>query len=339
MKKCVFSWQPVPQLKQFFVKALSGKFELVFVNKKNKAYLKTTLQNAEVLIGWVMDEDIISTANQLKYVLYPGAGVQQLNDTLKEMFKQKRIVFTNSHSNSFATAQHACALLLTLSNKIIQHHNYMLDGKWRTGDKDGKSFSLRQKKVGLLGFGAIGQLIYKMLNGFDCTFTAYKNMHILKPEFEESVQLFSFENDPENGLINFLKSSEIVICSLPQTLQTINLLNEHNLKHLRSTALLVNIGRGAVINEEALYKALVQQQIAGAAIDVWYNYKPEAGELGKKYPFQFPFHRLDNVVLSPHRGASPMDDPYRFTDLIYNLHEILNPKPQLKNIIDFNKGY
>jgi len=102
-------------------------------------------------------------------------------------------------------------------------------------------------------------------------------------------------------------------------LTNINLLNEDNLTHLPTSALLVNVGRGAVINEAALYKTLKNKQISGAAIDVWYNYKPAAGKEGKKYPYNFPFEKLDNVILSPHRGASPMDDPYRFTDLIYNL--------------------
>lgn len=193
--------------------------------------------------------------------------------------------------------------------------------------------------MGLLGFGSIGQQIYHMLRGFDSTFATYKNSHVIPSDFKDEIDLFSFENDPENGLTNFLKTSDIVICSLPQTPKTIHLINENNLKHLSSKALLVNVGRGTVVNEAALYQVLTNRQIEGAAIDVWYNYKPDADEAGKKYPFQFPFHKLDNVVLSPHRGASPMDDPYRFTDLIYNLNELLKPNPQLKNVINFEKGY
>jgi len=339
MMKCVFSWRPKPALRQFFEDQLSNKFNLVFVDKADKALLKSTLLDAEILVGWVMDENILSTANKLTYILYPGAGVQHFGETLIEIFKQKQLVFTNSHSNAFATAQHACAMLLTLSNRVIQHHNYVYEGKWRTGDKEAKSISLRQKKVGLLGFGTIGKQIYKMLGGFECSFAAYKHTHELAVDFKDKVELFSFEDDPVNGLNNFLKRSEMVICSLPQTPETVHLLNETNLKHLASTALLVNIGRGAVIEENALYQVLKNKKIAGAAIDVWYNYKPEADEAGRKYPFNLPFYELDNVVLSPHRGASPMDDPYRFDDIIYNLNEILEHSPQLKNIIDFERGY
>lgn len=118
--KCVFSWQPAPQLKQFFLEALSGKFKLVFIDKKDKALIKTSLKDTEVLVGWIMDEDILSTADQLKYIFYPRAGVQHFNKALIEIFKQKQIIFTNSHSNSYATAQHACALLLTLTNKVTE---------------------------------------------------------------------------------------------------------------------------------------------------------------------------------------------------------------------------
>jgi len=265
--------------------------------------------------------------------------VSHFSEQLIKVFKQKKLVFTNSHSNAFATAQHACAMLLTLSNQVIQHHNYLIQGKWRTGDKEAKSISLRKKKVGLLGFGAIGQQIYKMLVGFDCTFTVYKQSHNIDADFKKLIQLFSFEDDPINGLKNFLKISDVVICSLPKTQQTIHLLNKTNLKYLSSSALLVNVGRGSVIEENALFQVLKNKKIGGAAIDVWYNYTPEADKTGQKYPYNFPFHDLGNVVLSPHRGASPMDDPYRFSDLIYNLNEIMKPDPQLKNIIDFDREY
>jgi len=334
--KCVFTWQPEPQLQNFFESEIDNAVELQFIDKKDVTGIKEAAKNANALAGWVFNEDILNTATQLKYIFYPGAGVQHYRPNIIGLLQQKGIVFTNSHSNSYATAQHACALLLSLCNKVILHHGFLKDGKWRTGDRDGKSISLRKKRIGLLGFGAIGKFICKMLRGFDCSFSVFKNSHKIEDEFKNLVALYSYEKD---NLNDFLNNIDILICSLPETAETKGLINSGNIGYLKETALIVNVGRGPVIEEKALFAALKNKKIAGAAIDVWYNYKPEPDEKGFKFPFNYPFNKLEHVVLSPHRGASPMDDPYRFEELVYNINEAAKPNPKIINIVDFKRGY
>jgi phosphoglycerate dehydrogenase-like enzyme len=94
-----------------------------------------------------------------------------------------------------------------------------------------------------------------------------------------------------------------------------------------------------VIDEEAFYKALSEKQIAGAAIDVWYEYRPEEDPEGRKFPSSFPFHKLDNVVLSPHRGASPMDDLRRWDEVIENITRFAEGREDFINIVDLERGY
>jgi phosphoglycerate dehydrogenase-like enzyme len=104
---------------------------------------------------------------------------------------------------------------------------------------------------------------------------------------------------------------------------------------------LVNIARGAIINEEALYNALKNNVIAGAALDVWYNYHPEVDN-DKKYPYdseKFPFHELDNVILSPHRAASPHDDLKRWDEVIENISRFAEGEKDFINVVDIEKGY
>ncbi len=333
--KCVFSWEPQPHLKEYFLSETRA-LEVVFVDRKNKEKLKASLIDAEVMVGWTLDLEILKAASKLKYIFYPGAGFQQIKQEQIDYIKEKNIIFTNSHGNAFATAQHACALLLSVANKIVLHHDFTKNGKWRTGDKEGKSFSLRGKTIGLLGFGQIGKFIFRMLSGFDCKFIIYKNSNKIKKQYENQVEVFSNE---AGNLSDFLMEADVFISSMPGTPITENLINKENIKYLKSSVLVVNVGRGSVINEEALYHSLKEKDIAGAGIDVWYNYRPEADDAGKKFPFNFPFQELDNVVLSPHRGASPMDDPYRFYDIIYNLSEILNENPKLKNVVNLENGY
>ena len=81
------------------------------------------------------------------------------------------------------------------------------------------------------------------------------------------------------------------------------------------------------------------KSIAGAAIDVWYDYRPEQDETGRKYPYDHPFHELDNVVLSPHRGASPMDDLHRWNEVIENISRYSRGRTDFLNQVDLERGY
>ncbi len=110
------------------------------------------------------------------------------------------------------------------------------------------------------------------------------------------------------------------------------------LKLLGVNGILVNVARGSVIDEESLFIALRNNVIAGAAIDVWYDYKPNSNSKGQRYPFSYPFHTLRNVVLSPHRAASPLDDLHRWNEVIENI-ENFSKKNTLINIIDLNQEY
>jgi len=335
--KCVFTWQPALPLKEYLLENVSPQLEIEFIDHKAaEADIIEKAKEATVLVGWLLSKKILEAAEKLKYILYPGAGVQHISKEVIDCINSRAIIFTNSHSNSFATAQHACALTFALGNQIITNHQLLKDCQWRTGDKEAKSISLRNKKIGLLGFGAIGQQIYKMMKGFEVRFLVYKNSHQIAEKYQNDCQLFSAEKDHLN---DFLQQTDILICSLPQTNQTKNLINETNISYLKKEALLINVGRGDVINETALYLALKEKRLAGAAIDVWYDYKPTPNEAGQKYPFKEPFHELKNIVLSPHRAASPMDDPFRFEDLLYNLNEAVKTKPSFKNVINFEVGY
>ena len=113
--------------------------------------------------------------------------------------------------------------------------------------------------------------------------------------------------------------------------------NEINL--LGEKGLLINAGRGEIVSEEALYNALKNKTIDSAAIDVWYDYDVEANEKGQKFPYQFPFYELDNILLSPHRAASPFDDLKRWDDVIENINKIAIGKNDFLNVVDLNEGY
>ena len=137
----------------------------------------------------------------------------------------------------------------------------------------------------------------------------------------------------------FLEEIDILIVGVPITSETKNLIKSEELRLLGPEGLVMNISRGPVIEEESLFLALKEKTIKGAAIDVWYDYRPTPDTQGKKYPYSYPFHTLDNVVLSPHRGASPMDDLQRWDEVIENISRFTQGRSDFLNLVDLDLEY
>jgi phosphoglycerate dehydrogenase-like enzyme len=336
----LFLWKPEDILVNYLKEGLKEFSNLDFhiTDKETKPETeKEYYYKADIVIGWRPNEEYIKEAKNLKLFINPGAGVKHLMKLFKELNTDKKITLVNGHGNSYFTAQHGVALLLSLMNKIIPHHNWMKEGKWRLSDKEAASIPLRDRKVGLLGYGAINKKIHKFLSGFDVEF------HILKRSWENDYTDSAKKYLP-GELHEFLSIIDTLIIALPDTDETNNLIDAKELELLgkNKNTVLVNIARGAIINEEALYNALKNYVIAGAALDVWYNYSPEANAEGKKYPYdyeKFPFHEIDNVILSPHRAASPHDDLKRWDEVIENISRFAKGEQNFLNTVDIEKGY
>lgn len=332
--KVLFLWKPASNLLKYFKRNLSGFSNIRFYFPKDdnsSAYITKHIQSADIVIGWNPKSSDLDIANNLKLLINPGAGVKHLVRIFSESnIDSENISIVNSHGNSYATAQHALAILLTLTNRVIHHHQWLSKGKRRLGDESAKSILLKNKVVGFLGYGHVAKYLHKFLSGFELDFIVLKRS-------QAKIKGLSY-TFTVNELDTFFKKSDIVVSTLPQTDETKNLIKLKQLRLLGKDGLLVNVGRGDSINEQSLYKALKERIIAGAAIDVWYNYKPEKVK-GKMYPYSQPFHELDNVVISPHRAASPFDDLGRWDDVIENVKRFCTGKKQYLNIISLNDGY
>ncbi|MBN8571608.1 MAG: hypothetical protein J0M18_18440 [Ignavibacteria bacterium] len=336
----LFLWKPEDILIKYLKEGLKEFSNLEFLIADKETTAETAREyytKADIIIGWRPDEEYIKEAKNLKLFINPGAGVKHLMKLFKELNSDRKIILVNGHGNSYFTAQHGVALLLSLMNKIVPHHNWMKEGKWRLGDEEAVSIPLRDRKVGLLGYGAINKKIHKFLSGFDVEF------HILKRSWNSGEITKEKKYLPEQ-LHEFLTEVDTLIIALPDTDETSNLIDVKELELLgkNKDTVLVNIARGAIIKEEALYNSLKNNMIAGAALDVWYNYHPEADTEGKKYPYdydKFPFLELDNVILSPHRAASPFDDLKRWDEVIENISRFAKGKKDFINTVDITKGY
>jgi len=335
----LFIWDVRDELREYIVDGLADMkgINLIFPGGSDEEDYIEYASDADIIVGWRPSENLLETAQNLRLYINPGAGVQHLLDKFRSLNPSRNVTLVNGHGNSYFTAQHAVALLLALTNRVIPHHNWMTQGKWRMGDEQAQSTPMRERHLGLLGYGAVNSKVHRFLSGFGLDFS------ILKTSWEDEYDLptpVTRYTPPK--LHEFLEATDTLIVAVPLTDKTEGLIGEEELKILGKESFLVNISRGDVVDEDALYRALENDIIKGASIDVWYEYKPEPDEKDCKFPYdeeQHPFHNLENVVLSPHRGASPMNDLKRWDEVIENIQRFAKGRESFLNMVDIQRGY
>lgn len=153
---------------------------------------------------------------------------------------------------------------------------------------------LAGKTVGIVGYGHIGREVAKRTKAFGTTV----NVCTRTPQAEDT---HADRIAGMDSLADLLAEADFLVIACPLTEATRGLIGPTEFAVMKETAVIINVARGAVIDEDALYEACANRDIAGAVIDVWYNYPKTAGE--ETMPSRHPFHELDNVFLSPHSSG------------------------------------
>ncbi|MEA2070143.1 MAG: 2-hydroxyacid dehydrogenase [Asgard group archaeon] len=287
-------------------------------------------KDAEILMGpYVTDEILSKNVGKLKLVLIPWAGVERVDF---ELIKKYNVPIANSHGNARTVAEHAITLMLTASKNIIHHDQLLRKGDWSSRFKKKHSIIIQGKTVGLLGFGSIGTEIAKLLQGFDVKIIACRN----SPEKTTKEQALLIEKVySNNNLHTFLKQSDIVINSLPLTEDTKSLLAENEFEAMKENVVIVNVGRGPTIDEDAFFKYLKNGKIFVAGLDPQWHYPPRGEDKQPPhYPSVHPIHEFDNVVLSPHRAADTGHyERTHWDDVVENILHVYKGKKPF-NLID-----
>ncbi len=236
-------------------------------------------------------------AARLKALFIPFVGV---NHVPADILLRKGIRAYNCHGNAQSVAERALALVLAGFGRVIEYHNDLKRGIWhgfwvRKGRED-FWHSIFGSRCAILGTGAIGEALAKLLKAFDCSVVGYRRRADAPtpPFFDEISQ----------DLTAALRGARIVFVALPLTDGTKGLIGRDELAAMKG-GFLVNVGRGEVVQEEALYEALKDGVLSGAGLDVWYQY-PEGGSV-TGWPSRFPLHELPTVVLSPHVAGSTFE--------------------------------
>jgi phosphoglycerate dehydrogenase-like enzyme len=268
--------------------------QVSFSNVTDQEKRAEALKKCDAVVTGRLSEQEIKNAKKLKVIFVPFTG---LNNFPLEIIKSKKIIISNTHANAPYVAERAVTLALSLLGRVVEFHNDLAKGMWsRTHDNDDLWQSIRGRTCGILGLGHIGINIAKYLKPYDCRIIGLKrNTHEITKGFDGEVS---------SELNYVLDKSEIIFAALPLNPETKHILNAQNLPKLKGKYI-INVGRGETIHEEALYNALKDGTLAGAALDVWYNYPGKKTE--PVFPANFQFWEMKNVVISPHKASSTIN--------------------------------
>jgi len=233
---------------------------------------------------------VIENAPNLKVIGRAGVGLDNID---LDAAKERSIEVVNSPgASSRSVAELAMALMFNVTRKIAFADRKMREGVW--AKKQCMGFELEGKTLGIVGFGRIGYNIAKIAKAMGMNLLLYDPY----PNFERAKEVGGKFVELEE----LLKESDVVTLHVPLLDSTYHLINEERLKLMKPTAILINAARGPIIDTNALVKALREGWIAGAGLDVFEEEPLPAGhELTK----------LDNVVLTPHIGASTVEAQMR----------------------------
>ncbi len=229
------------------------------------------------------DAALINAATKLKAIARAGVGVDNVD---LEAASAKGIAVMNTpEGNTVATAEFAFGLMLALARHIPQAYASMLEGKW-----DRKSYmgvELRDKTLGVIGLGRIGQALAKRAQAFDMTVVAYDPY--LPPQVAQNLGVDLIALDDLYGRADFISLHSLI------TDETRGMINRDSIAKMKKGVRIVNAARGPLINDADLAEAIKSGLVGGAALDVYAEEPPPAGH---------PLINLPGVIHTPHLAAS-----------------------------------
>ncbi len=241
--------------------------------------------NAIVLGAPRLTRRVIFAGKKLEVIFRGGIGVDNIDVNAAS---EKGVVVANLLDVlSKTVAEHAMMFMLGISREIALADRYVRAGKWKEFAKIPHT-EICGKTVGIIGLGGIGVAVAEMaLSAFKMKILTTQNSHLKQEHVQKAeAQVVSLER--------LLRESDYVILSVPLNSETDRMIGETELGLMKSTSYLINIARGKVVDQGALYKALSRRRIAGAALDVLAKQPPDPSD---------PLLQLDNVIFTPHDAA------------------------------------
>jgi D-3-phosphoglycerate dehydrogenase len=264
---------------------LEPDFEIRRVDGADRAALAIAVADADALIvrsATTVDAAVLAAAPRLRVVARAGVGLDNVD---VEAATRAGVMVVNAPTSNIVTAaEHAIALLLATARNVPQAHAALQRGEWRRSAYTG--VELQDKTMGILGLGRIGVLVAQRLAAFGMRVIAFDPYVQAARAAQLGARLVPLDE--------LLRASDFITVHLPKTPETLGLIGDRELRLVKPSVRIVNAARGGIIDEDALDLALKDRRVAGAALDVF----------GTEPCTDSPLFQHDNVVVTPHLGAS-----------------------------------
>ena len=267
--------------------------------------------------------EMIRSAPNLVWVQSSSSGVERYL-RVKELRESDTIVMTNMQGVHGATiAEHAFAMLLTLTRNMRYYTHPEQKGQWRRGQTDTPPIALHGRTLLVVGLGGIGSKVAEIGNGLGMRVLATRRSKTPPPEYVD------YQGTPDE-LMELLPQADVVALCVPLTDQTRGMIGPAQLAAMKEGSYLINVGRGPVVVTDALVAALEDGHLAGACLDVT---DPEP------LPSGHPLWAMENVVITPHvSGRSELTSRIWKETYLENLRRFAAGEP-LRNVVDKDAGY
>ncbi|MGN6761439.1 MAG: phosphoglycerate dehydrogenase [Leifsonia sp.] len=267
------------------VDALGPDFEIRSVDGTDRPALLSAVADADAILvrsATKVDAEVLGAAPVLKVIARAGVGLDNVD--IKTATSAGVMVVNAPTSNIISAAELTVGHILSLARHIPAAHSALAQGQWKRSKYSG--VELYEKTIGIIGLGRIGALITARLQSFGTNVIAYDPYVTSARAQQLGVQLVTLEE--------LLAQSDFITIHMPKTPETTGMISDDQLALMKPTAFIVNVARGGLIDEDALYRALTTGTIAGAGLDVFVSEPPQ----------ESPLLALENVVVTPHLGAS-----------------------------------
>ena len=289
--KIVFHGANASAFEPGFVDLLERPHDILVVSDgAATAAERDAIASADVLIGVKLDATV-PKPERLRLYHAPAAGT----DAIDRSRLPPAVPLCNAYGHEYAIAEYVIAAVLNRFIPFAAADRDLRKGEWTLWPSRPNTLrrEMGDSTIGLLGFGHIGKAIAARAKAFGMRVTVANRSPVSSPLVDQS---FAFDQLPA-----FMASADTIVASLPLLPETRGVVGKEGLAAMRSDAVIINVGRGPVIDQTALYEALKARRIGGAVIDTWYAYPADIDATVR--PARMPFHELDNIVMTPHMSA------------------------------------
>ena len=313
-------WFPVTEQVDWVVEAYTD----------NKPPVKS-LRGVDVFVGTDFTKEMAAQADRLKGIFVPAAGV----DRIVPDAVPRGCVVTNAYHHEAPMAEWVMACAVALDHELFKSDRTFRAGSWEMWPARHGSFrELMGRTFGIIGFGAIGQRVAKLAKAYDMRVIAAGRR---KEQQAEAEALGVEYGVGQAGMERVLRESDFVLVSTPLNAATTGLIGAAELALMKPTAYLFNPARGHIVDEKALYEALRDRRIAGAAVDTWYEYPK--GKADEPRPASYPFWELDNIIMTPHNsGATEGTRTRRAKVVAENIDRLTRGEPLISVVKELSRG-